>query len=251
LKEEWGKPVHEVAAGVIRKDGRLLVAKRRKGAHLEGTWEFPGGKREEGESLSECLKRELLEELGIKVSVGPRFDPVVHDYSRKRIVLYAFLCTWLKGEPKPLECQAFRWITPSDLGTLPLPPPDARILEKLTNSHVFKEWMKGKDMFYKNNSRGYNTPVKGIKFKSLSHGEKTHMCEFLLDAGSAIPEHRHPHEQTGYLVRGKLAFWVDGETFDADSGDSWSIPENVPHSVKVLEDSVVVEVFSPVREEYL
>ena len=162
-----------------------------------------------------------------------------------------FLCTWLKGEPKPLECQAVRWITPAELRELTLPPPDVKIFKTLLKSHFFKAWMKGKDMFYKKNSQGYNRPAEGIKFKSLTHGEKTHMCEFILDGGSAIPEHRHPHEQTGYLVSGKLAFWVEGETFDAETGDSWSIPENVPHSVEVIEDSVVVEVFSPVREEYL
>ena len=90
MRRERGKPVYEVTAGVIRKDGSILVAKRRKGAHLAGTWEFPGGKREEGESLSACLKRELLEELGILVTVGPRIDAVVHDYPEKRVVLHGF-----------------------------------------------------------------------------------------------------------------------------------------------------------------
>ncbi len=106
-------------------------------------------------------------------------------------------------------------------------------------------------MFYKKSSEGYNTPLKGIQLKSLTHGKKTHMCEFIIEAGSAIPEHSHPHEQTGYLVSGKLEFTMEGKTFDAQPGDSWSVPENVPHSANAIEDAVIVEVFSPVREEYL
>ena len=111
--------------------------------------------------------------------------------------------------------------------------------------------MRGKDMFYKKSSEGYNTPLKGIQLKSLTYGKKTHMCEFIIEAGSAIPEHSHPHEQTGYLVSGKLEFTMEGKTFDAQPGDSWSVPENVPHSANAIEDAVIVEVFSPVREEYL
>ena len=106
-------------------------------------------------------------------------------------------------------------------------------------------------MFYKKNSNGYNAPLEGIKVKSLTHGEKTHMCEFILDAGSAIPEHSHPHEQTGYLVSGKIELVMEDKTLEAEPGDSWSIPGDVPHSVNVIEDSVIVEVFSPVRDEYL
>jgi 8-oxo-dGTP diphosphatase len=251
LKNERKNPIYQVTAGVIRKNGKLLISKRRKGAHLEGVWEFPGGKQEKGESLSECLERELFEELGISVRVGSRIASVDYEYPQKRIVLHGFYCTWKKGEPKPLQCQAIRWVSPGELPDLALPPPDMKILKTVINSKFFGEWMKGKDMFYKKNSDGYNTPVKGIKLKSLTYGEKTHMCEFVLDAGSAIPEHSHPHEQTGYLVSGKIDFLMEGKTFDAEPGDSWSIPGDMPHSANVIEDSVIVEVFSPVREEYL
>ncbi len=114
-----------------------------------------------------------------------------------------------------------------------------------------KNKREDKDMFYKKDFEGYNTPAKGVQMKSLVYGEKTHLCEFILDGGSAIPEHRHPHEQTGYLVSGKIQFIIEGKTFNAEPGDSWSVPGDVPHSAKVLEDSVIVEVFSPIREEYL
>ena len=244
-------PTYQVTAGLIRKNGKLLISKRRKGAHLEGFWEFPGGKREKGESLSECLERELLEELGITVSIGKQIVPVDHEYAEKRIVLHCFYCTWLSGEAKPIECQAIRWASPIELSSMRLPPPDMKVLAMLINNKNFAEWMKGKDMFYKKNSEGYNTPAKGIQMKSLVYGEKTHLCEFKLDGGSIIPEHSHPHEQTGYLVAGKVQFVMEDKTFDAEAGDSWSVPGNMLHSAKVLENSVIVEVFSPVREEYL
>ena len=106
-------------------------------------------------------------------------------------------------------------------------------------------------MFYKKNSDGYNAPAEGVKLKSLTYGEKTHMCEFVVNAGSAVPEHSHPHEQTGYLVSGKIVLLMEGETLDAEPGDSWSIAGNVPHAANAIEDSVIVEVFSPVRDDYL
>jgi quercetin dioxygenase-like cupin family protein len=66
-----------------------------------------------------------------------------------------------------------------------------------------------------------------------------------------IPEHRHPQEQTGYLVSGRLEFSIDGAKLVAEPGSSWSLPADLPHSASALEDSIVVEVFSPVREDYL
>ena len=85
----------------------------------------------------------------------------------------------------------------------------------------------------------------------LVHGEKTLMGEFKLARGAVIPPHSHPHEQTGILIAGKLCLNVDGSKMDADAGDSWCLPGGVEHSVEVLEDSLVIEVFSPVREDYL
>ena len=251
MRNNGGRPSYRVTAGLVRKNGKLLVSKRRKGSHLEGFWEFPGGKQEKGESLSECLERELLEELGIRVIVGPGVAPVVHDYAKKRVVLYGFCCTWLKGEPKALQCQEFRWVALSELMDLKLPPPDMKIIKTLIDGKIFKEWMKGKDMFYKKTSEGYSSPVKGVRMKSLTHGEKTHMCEFMIDGGSEIPEHSHLHEQTGYLVSGKLTLIMEDQRFDAEPGDSWSIPENVPHRAIAVKDSVAVEIFSPVRKDYL
>jgi quercetin dioxygenase-like cupin family protein len=102
--------------------------------------------------------------------------------------------------------------------------------------------------------KGTGTPrelLKGIELTTLVHGENTLMGQFTLAKGMAIPAHSHPHEQTGFMVSGKLRFVVDGETMDVEAGDSWCLPGGAEHSAEALEDTVVIEVFSPVREDYL
>jgi len=106
-------------------------------------------------------------------------------------------------------------------------------------------------MFYKKDETGYRVVMDGVRLKTLVYGEKTLQCEFRIDRGKGLPSHTHPHEQTGYLVSGRMRFVVAGETFEAEPGDSWCIPGNVEHAAEAFEDSVGVEVFSPVREEYL
>ena len=113
-------------------------------------------------------------------------------------------------------------------------------------------FQKGKPpMFYKRNSNGYKQVLTGIQLKTLVYGDKTLFTEFQLKAGSRLPKHAHPHEQTGYLVSGRIRLTIGEETFDVDPGDSWCILGNVEHQAEILEDSVAVEVFSPVREDYL
>lgn len=106
-------------------------------------------------------------------------------------------------------------------------------------------------MFKKKSDSGYSEPLKGVQLKTLVHGEKTHLIEFKLQKSSILPAHSHPHEQTGYLVSGRLKFRIGDETFDTTAGDSWSIPGGTDHAAEVLEDSLVIEVFSPLRKEYL
>ena len=93
--------------------------------------------------------------------------------------------------------------------------------------------------------------MEGIERKTLVHGEKTLLAEFHLKKGKILPAHTHPNEQTGYLIEGKLRFTVEGEIFDTAAGDSWCIPADAEHSAEVLEDSLVIEIFSPVREDFL
>ncbi|WP_342305834.1 cupin domain-containing protein [Methanolobus sp. ZRKC5] len=106
-------------------------------------------------------------------------------------------------------------------------------------------------MFSKHNESDYKEVLSGIEMKTIVHGEKTLMVEFILKKGSMLPAHEHIHEQTGYMVSGKMLLTIGDETHDVMPGDSWNIPSNVPHFAQILEDSVAVEVFSPRRDEYL
>lgn len=106
-------------------------------------------------------------------------------------------------------------------------------------------------MFTKKKDSGYMSPQEGVRLKTLAYGKKTHLTEFRLEKGHTVPKHKHPHEQTGYLVSGRMKFFIAEESFDALPGDAWNIAGDVEHSAEILEDAVVVEVFSPVREEYL
>ncbi len=107
-------------------------------------------------------------------------------------------------------------------------------------------------MFYKCNSSDYKNIQDGkIMFKTLTHCDKVHLIEFIIKKDVFLPEHSHPNVQIGYLIEGKLEFVIDGKTYIAEPGDSWCIPKNIPHSAKILEDSKVIEVFSPIREDLL
>jgi A/G-specific adenine glycosylase len=119
------------AAATIRADGRVLVAQREPDDLLGGLWEFPGGKREEGETLPECLAREMREELDIGVAVGKRVTVVQHTYSHFRLTLHAFYCRLVSGEPQCLECAAFQWVTLTELDGLPMSVADRKIARTL------------------------------------------------------------------------------------------------------------------------
>lgn len=110
---------------------------------------------------------------------------------------------------------------------------------------------KEREMFYKKDDRGFKVMMEGVQLKTLVWGERTLLCEFKIEQGKALPPHTHPHEQTGYLISGRMRFTIGSETFEVEPGDSWSIPGDVEHSAEALEDSKGMEVFSPVREEYL
>ena len=130
------KPHVNVAAGIIWKGPELLISKRPQGSHLGGLWEFPGGKLKEGESLKECLRREILEELGLCVLVGAAVLSVNHEYSQKKVSLHFFNCIWKKGEPRALGCEEFRWITPACISTFQFPPPDLQVVELIQHRAI-------------------------------------------------------------------------------------------------------------------
>ena len=106
-------------------------------------------------------------------------------------------------------------------------------------------------MFVKSCNNGYKQSLDGIEQKTLVSGDKTLMVEFRLQKGATLPLHSHPHEQTGYLVKGQIRLIIGADVHEVLQGDSWCIPGGTQHSAESIEESVAVEVFSPVREDYL
>jgi len=126
-----------VAAAVIEADGRYLITRREKG-HLEGLWEFPGGKLSSGETLPECLQRELREELGIEVAVGEKIETVTWSYPDRTVVLHFFRCRLAGGRIAPQEGQAMAWVKPEELERYPFPPADASLIARLRQHQGFR-----------------------------------------------------------------------------------------------------------------
>lgn len=106
-------------------------------------------------------------------------------------------------------------------------------------------------MFYHDDGNDYIRALPGITRKTLVHGERTLMTRFHLEKGSELPSHSHPQEQTGLLVSGRMRLTIGGQSMELAPGDSWNVPGDVVHCAVVLEDSVAIEVFSPLREDYL
>jgi 8-oxo-dGTP diphosphatase len=127
---EGGEAAIEVVAAVIEHEGRILIARRPAALHLGGLWEFPGGKQKPGESATLALEREIREELGVMVTVGPLLEIVDWVYPEKRVRLSFFRCT-IEGAPRALEGQELAWVRPADLARYEFPPADAVLLDRL------------------------------------------------------------------------------------------------------------------------
>jgi 8-oxo-dGTP diphosphatase len=116
-----------VTAAVVEQGGRLLVTRRQPGVHLEGFWEFPGGKCGPGEPLRTSLARELLEELAVASRVGEEIFTTTHTYPDRAVELHFFHCELL-GEPRPQQGQEMRWVYRDELKSLEFPPADAELI---------------------------------------------------------------------------------------------------------------------------
>jgi mutator protein MutT len=124
-------PVVAVTAAIVERDDCFLVTRRLEGTHLAGTWEFPGGKCEPGETDEECLARELEEELGVQARVGLLVFTAAHAYPERVVALRFYACE-LDGEPMPLLGQQMRWVPRDELASLQFPPADAELIDLLT-----------------------------------------------------------------------------------------------------------------------
>ena len=124
-----------VAAAVIERDGYFLVTKRQTGVHLEGYWEFPGGKCEPGETIAACLSRELREELDVDAHVGKEIFATAHAYPDRIVELHFLTCTLLSAA-RPQVGQEMVWAAREDLKRLRFPPADVELIEMLIRGEI-------------------------------------------------------------------------------------------------------------------
>lgn len=122
-----------VVAALVYRDGKILFAQRQKGKHLPALWEFPGGKVERGETDQEALKRELQEEVGVDIEVGPCCFETRYGYVTRAVHLRVFRCRISQGEPRALDVKAVKWVHRQDLTKLNVPPADLSFIHELAS----------------------------------------------------------------------------------------------------------------------
>ncbi len=132
-------PHYTVAVGLVFKDGKLLIDKRKPDGLLGGMWELPGGKKQKKETLKQAVAREIAEETGLAVSVGGRLCVVRHAYSHFRITIHAFYCDYVGGTAKPLGCAAVKWVAPAALKKYAFPAATVKIFAYLPPNAVYKK----------------------------------------------------------------------------------------------------------------
>lgn len=130
MGSESKRPMLTVSAGVVRRDGRIMLCRRRPEVHNGLKWEFPGGKLEPGETPEDALKRELREELAIDVEVGRVLDVVLHRYPDRDVLVLFYPCVIMRGEPRPVDCDAVAWAAPEDLDQYDFAGADAAFVRR-------------------------------------------------------------------------------------------------------------------------
>lgn len=138
MKEEKAAIPHKhIGVAVIWNDaGQILIDRRRQEGLLGGMWEFPGGKIEPGETVEQCIRREIQEELGIEVAVGNRLITIDHAYSHFRVTLNVHHCQHVSGEPQPLECDEVKWVAVEELDHYPFPAANVQIIAAIQQSKM-------------------------------------------------------------------------------------------------------------------
>lgn len=118
-------------AAIWNDQQQILIDRRRQDGLLGGLWEFPGGKLEPGETVEDCIKREILEELGIQIEVGEHLITIDHAYTHFNVTLIVHCCRHISGEPQPIECDEVRWVTLNELDQYPFPKANVEIINAL------------------------------------------------------------------------------------------------------------------------
>jgi 8-oxo-dGTP diphosphatase len=124
-----------VTAAILIRGNKVFIGQRKAGKRLEYLWEFPGGKLEDGETLQECLVREMREEFGIDVAIREYFGESVYHYEQGSIKLIAYLVDWTAGEMSPTDHQDCRWVSFDDLENYEFVPADVPFVQKLRRDH--------------------------------------------------------------------------------------------------------------------
>ena len=125
------KNVIPCGVALIRRGREFLIAQRKKGDTFGLLWEFPGGKKNEGETFEECTAREVKEEIGIDIRVHEKFTEIRRPYHDRVIWLNFFLCTHVAGEPKALDCEKVTWVDVEELKNYEFPPANDTVIRKL------------------------------------------------------------------------------------------------------------------------
>ncbi|MDJ0798558.1 MAG: 8-oxo-dGTP diphosphatase MutT [Calothrix sp. MO_167.B12] len=125
-------------AVIWNKQGKILIDRRRPEGLMGGLWEFPGGKIEPGETIEECIHREIREELGIQIEVGEHLLTIDHTYTHLRVSLTVHHCRYLQGIPQPLECDEVRWVNLDELDQFTFPQANTQIIHVIQKNGVWK-----------------------------------------------------------------------------------------------------------------
>jgi len=129
VKEE--NNVIPCGVAIVRRGRQFLISQRKKNDSFGNYWEFPGGKKDEGESFEDCVAREALEETGVEVKVEEKFMEIRRPYNQKIIWLNFYLCSHLSGEPRPIDCQKTQWADITDLHKFKFPPANDKVIRRL------------------------------------------------------------------------------------------------------------------------
>ena len=124
----------DVAIGIVRHQGKILICRRSAAGTFAGVWEFPGGKCEADEAPASALHRELIEELGVSVEVDRALPVIEHDYPAFSVRLHPFICTLVEGDPRALTADRLLWIEPAELRDYSFPPANAALIEQVART---------------------------------------------------------------------------------------------------------------------
>ncbi|RUS96226.1 hypothetical protein DSM106972_087680 [Dulcicalothrix desertica PCC 7102] len=133
MNQQASSPPHKIigVAVIENNSGQILIDRRRPEGVMGGLWEFPGGKMEPGETVTECIEREIKEELGINIEVGELLIIIEHTYTHLKVTLIVHMSKHVSGVPQPIECDEVRWVHLDELSQFEFPEANTQIISAL------------------------------------------------------------------------------------------------------------------------